>query len=183
LSDVYRGLDGVPPGTVKYLRILEQVPKPWAAEVDPCRGEDRSADGFGGHLAVSWNSHIWITVCTASCRSKRMARPSSRCRAPEPVFSGPGRDLMAVQRMRTFVNFEPGEQRSCIGCHEHRRQAPASRQTLASALSPALPVAQPGETAPRPLYYPTDLQPIWDRHCVGCHDDSDPKTPLDCAAS
>ena len=26
--------------------------------------------------------------------------------------------------------------------------------------------------APRPLYYPTDVQPILDRHCVRCHDGS-----------
>jgi hypothetical protein len=180
LSDVYRGLDGVPPGTVKYLRILEQVPKPWAAEIDPCRGEDRSADGFGGHLVVSWNSHIWITVMHGIVPVEADGSAVFHVPAHRNLFfQALDRDLMAVQRMRTFVNFESGEQRSCIGCHEHRRQAPVSRQTLASALSPALPVAQPGETAPRPLDYPTDLQPIWDQHCVGCHDDSDPKTPLD----
>ena len=62
VSDVYRGLEGVPPGTIKYLRVMEQIPKPWSAELDPVRGEDRSADGFGGHLAVTWNAHIWIAV-------------------------------------------------------------------------------------------------------------------------
>ncbi len=62
LSDVYRGLEGVEPGTVKYIRVMEQIPKPWAAEVDPLRGEDRRADGFGGHIAVSCNAHIWIAV-------------------------------------------------------------------------------------------------------------------------
>ena len=45
--------EGVPRGTVRYLRVLEQVAKPWSAEVDTARGEDRAADGFGGHLAVT----------------------------------------------------------------------------------------------------------------------------------
>ena len=53
---------GHPAGTVKYLRVLEQIPKPWSAEVDQNRDEDRSADGFGGHLAVTWNAHIWVAV-------------------------------------------------------------------------------------------------------------------------
>jgi hypothetical protein len=34
---------------------------------------------------------------------------------------------------------------------------------------PVRPQAQPGEVAPRPLHYPTDIQPIFDRHCVSCH--------------
>ena len=92
---------------------------------------------------------------------------------------------MEVQRMRTFVNFQPGEARSCIGCHEHRTQAPVTRVTIASSRPPAELIAQPGDVAPRPLYYPTDVQPILDRHCVRCHDGS-PATAAataSCAAS
>ncbi len=33
--------------------------------------------------------------------------------------------------------------------------------------------------APRPLYYPTDVQPLLDRHCVRCHDGQDPKAAPD----
>lgn len=180
LSDVYRGLDGVPPGTVKYLRVLEQIPKPWAAEVDACRDEDRGADGFGGHLAVSWNSHIWIAVLHGIVPvepdgSACFAVPASR----NLFFQALDENFMAVQRMRTFVNFEPGEQRSCIGCHEHRRQAPVSRMTAALGRTPVPLAAQPGESAPRPLYYPTDVQPILDQHCVRCHNGTDPKAPPD----
>jgi hypothetical protein len=81
--------------------------------------------------------------------------------------------------MRTFVNFEPGEQRSCIGCHEHRTQAPEGRPAWALRRPPAKLAAQPGEVAPRPLYYPTDVQPILDRHCVRCHNGKDPKAAPD----
>ena len=31
VSDVYHGLKDVPRGTIKYIRVLEQVPRPWAA--------------------------------------------------------------------------------------------------------------------------------------------------------
>ena len=55
MSDVYRGLEGVPRGTVKYLRVMEQIPKPWAAEVDPlpdigliAQGHAILARGVGG---------------------------------------------------------------------------------------------------------------------------------------
>ena len=180
LSDVYRGLDGVPPGTVKYLRVMEQIPKPWAAEVDQCRDEDRGADGFGGHLAVSWNSHIWIGVLRGIVPVEADGSACFEVPAGRNLFfQALDENFMAVQRMRTFVNFEPGEQRSCIGCHEHRRQAPVSRMAAAFGRAPTPLAAQPGESAPRPLYYPTDVQPILDQHCVRCHNGQDPKAPPD----
>jgi len=171
LQDVYRGLPGVAPGTVKYVRVMEQIPKPWAAEVDPLRDEDRSADGFGGHLAVSWNTHIWVAVLWGIVPVEEDGSACFEVPAERNLFfQALDEDFMEVQRMRTFVNFAPGEQRSCIGCHEHRTQAPASTLPVAFGRPPATLSAQPGETAPRPLYYPTDVQPILDRHCVRCHD-------------
>ena len=72
-------------------------------------------------------------------------------------------DFMEIQRMRTFVNFQPGERRSCIGCHEHRNRAPVSRRLLALDGPPARPRPQPGETAPAPdplpHRHPADLRP------------------------
>ena len=131
-------------GTVKYLRVMEQIPKPWSAEVDAERGEDRSADGFGGHLAVTWNAHIWVAVLhgivpVEADGSARFQVPAGR----NLFFQALDENYMEVQRMRTFVNFLPGEARSCIGCHEHRTQAPGDRVTLAFARPPA-------ELAPSP---------------------------------
>jgi len=180
LNDVYRGLEGIEPGTVKYLRVMEQIPKPWAAEVDPLRGEDRSADGFGGHIAVTMNAHIWIAVLQGIVPVEEDGSACFEVPAGRNLFfQALDKDFMEVQRMRTFVSFEPGEKRSCIGCHEHRTQAPVSRVATAFGRPPAKLAAQPGETAPRPLHYPTDVQPIFDRHCVSCHNGRDPKTPLD----
>jgi len=159
---------------------MEQVAKPWAAEVDRLRNEDRSADGFGGHLAVSWNAHIWVAVLRGIVPVE--ADGSACFEAPAGrnlFFQALDKDFMEVQRMRTFVNFEPGETRSCIGCHEHRTQAPVSRQTAALDRAPAILSAQPGEAAPRPLYYPSDVQPILDRHCAGCHNGKDPEARPD----
>jgi len=170
LSDVYRGLEGVAPGTIKYLRVMEQVAKPWSAEVDHVRGEDRSADGFGGHLAVTWNTHIWIAVLHGVVPVEPDGSAFFQVPAGRNLFfQALDENFMEVQRMRTFVNFTPGESRSCIGCHEHRTQAPVSRSTMAAARPPAELSAQWGDVAPRPLYYPTDIQPMLDRHCVRCH--------------
>lgn len=180
VSNVYRGLDDVAPGTVKYLRVMEQIPKPWAAEIDPLRGQDRGADGFGGHIAVSHNAHIWIAVL----RGIVPVEPDGSACLEVPAgknlfFQALDENFMQVQRMRTFVNLEPGETRSCIGCHEHRTEAPPTRMVAALNQAPAKLRPQPGEVAPRPLYYPTDVQPILDRHCVECHNGKDPKAEPD----
>jgi hypothetical protein len=165
---------------VKYLRVMEQVPRPWSAEVDCTRCEDRGADGFGGHLAISWNAHIWVAVLrgivpVGDDGSVCFEVPANR----NLFFQALDADYMEVQRMRTFVNFVPGENRSCIGCHEHRTQAPESRRPAALRSAAVKLAAQPGETAPRALYYPTDVQPVLDRHCVRCHDGKSPKTAPD----
>ena len=180
VGDIYRGLDGVEPGTVKYLRVMEQIPKPWSAEIDPLRGQDRAADGFGGHIAVSYYGHIWIAVL---CGIAPVEPDGSVClevpAGKNLFFQALDENFMQVQRMRTFVNLEPGETRSCIGCHEHRNQAPPTRLVSAVNRTPTKLGPQPGEIAPRPLYYPTDVQPILDRHCVECHNGKDPKAEPD----
>jgi hypothetical protein len=180
LSDVYEGLEDVPRGTVKYLRVLEQVPKPWAAEVDQLRREDRSADGFGGHLVISHNTHIWVVVNHGvvpvhADGSAFLQVPAGR----NLFFQALDENFMEVQRMRTFVNFTPGENRSCIGCHEHRHWAPQSRPAIALENGAMRLEAEPGAVAPRPLDYVTDIQPILDRHCVKCHSGDQPDTRLD----
>ncbi len=180
LNDVYRGLDSVEPGSVKYIRVMEQIAKPWAAEVDPLRGEDRSADNFGGHIAVSHNAHIWIAVLHGIVPVEEDGSACFEVPADRNLFfQALDKDFMEVQRMRTFVNFEPGERRGCIGCHEYRRQAPVSRSAIALGRSPSKLAAQPGEIAPRPLHYPSDVQPILDRHCTSCHNGKDPKAKPD----
>ena len=180
VNDVYRGLPGVEPGTVKYIRVMEQVPKPWAAEVDLLRGEDRSADGDGGHIAIGLDSHIWVAVLLGVTPVEDDGSACFKVPANRNLFfQALDEDFMEVQRMRTFVNFEPGETRSCIGCHEPRKQAPVSRLAMALSRPPAKLSAQPGDVAPRPLHYPTNVQPILDRHCTSCHDGKEPKAVPD----
>jgi hypothetical protein len=75
---------------------------------------------------------------------------------------------MAVMTMRTFVYLQPGEFRSCVGCHEQKGSAP-----------PAAPTAMKGR--PVAIIPPSDpsyadgfsfmrsVQPVLDRHCIRCH--------------
>jgi len=165
LADVYAGLEGVPRGTIKYLRILEQVPRPWAA-----RRFWPNDSAFGQHAVVSLNSHIHVKIHHGVVPVREDGSACFIVPAEKNLFfQALDADFMEVQRMRSFVDFRPGEVRSCVGCHQYRPKAPGGRAPLALRDPPQRPGPQPGETVPRPIHYPTDVQPILDRHCTQCH--------------
>ena len=133
-------------------------------------------------VAISWHSHIWVAVMEGIVPVHQDGSAHFTVPADSNVyFQATDGDLMEIQRMRTFVNFGPGERRSCIGCHEHRTQAPSERQRdvpLALKYPPAVPGSQPGGVAPRPVHYEADVQPIFDEHCLSCHGNTEPEGGL-----
>ena len=85
----------------------------------------------------------------------------------------------AIQRMRSFTHLMPGEQQTCVGCHDNRRRSPAATAHLGDAVTQqvpmtpqlpdwAVPVADRAAFAPGFDYVRT-IQPIWDRYCIECH--------------
>lgn len=76
---------------------------------------------------------------------------------------------MAVMTMRTFIYLQPGENASCVGCHESRGQAPQYRTNLRTPpptreiTPPAYPSRADG------FNYAVAVQPVWDRYCISCH--------------
>ena len=166
VTDVYQGLDGVAPGAVKYLRVMEQVARPWSVYTG-YQGNDHAP---GQMVAVSLYAHLSIKVLHGIVPVREDGSACFTVPANRNIFlQALDKDFMEIQRMRTFVNFQPGERRSCIGCHENRSHTPVSRVPLAMKSPPVQPQPQPGEIAPRPIHFPTDIQPIFDRHCVSCH--------------
>jgi len=76
---------------------------------------------------------------------------------------------MAIQSMRSVTYVHPGERLTCQGCHEpKRRQRPAGvAMPLALRREPS-PV-RPDADGSNPFSYVRLVQPVLDRHCVGCH--------------
>jgi predicted esterase len=83
----------------------------------------------------------------------------------------------ALQTMRSLVYLQPGENESCVGCHEHRMKQ-ASPKVQALALQRAPSPIKPGPDGSRPFSYPLLVQPVLDRHCIRCHDGKEPKRPV-----
>jgi hypothetical protein len=73
-----------------------------------------------------------------------------------------------LQRMRSVVQLQPGEQRSCVGCHDDRCAAP-SRRGGQSLSQPAQPLTPPPWGA-EPFDYERVVQPVLNANCVRCHD-------------
>jgi cytochrome c553 len=83
----------------------------------------------------------------------------------------------AVQTMRSLVYLQPGENETCIGCHEHRMKKEQPRaQAQAIRRSPS--AITPGPDGTKPFSYPRLVQPILDAHCVTCHDGKEAKRPV-----
>jgi len=96
---------------------------------------------------------------------------------------------MELQRERTYVNYHPGEVRSCIGCHgrnNHTTDMITGETPIALGRAPSTPQPQPCDLvenggdglARQVIHYPTDIQPIFDAKCVSCHGNDNPDGSL-----
>jgi len=181
VTDVHHGMENVVAGTIKYLRILEQIPRPWSARrFDP---ENPLRDHYDQqHAVVSKDTALGLKVQHGVVPVESDGSAYFLVPANANIYmQALDENYLAVQTERTFINFMPGEVRSCIGCHETPNDAPPlSRSLIAMKRSPSLPGPQIGETTGRrPLHYAADVQPVLDRHCIRCHDEREKKGGLD----
>ena len=178
VSDVYRGLEGVKHGTIKYIRINEQVPRPWAAR------RFWEGDTYDQqHAVITKETHLGLKVQYGIVPVYEDGSAHFIVPADRNIFLQVlDENFMEVQRERTYINYRPGEIRSCVGCHERPKDIAKNNPKMLLALRhpAAQPGPQPGEkSGSRPLYYPTDVQPILDAHCISCHSGASPAADMD----
>lgn len=173
LQDVYEGLgNAVRPGEIKHLRIMEQPAKfpvnessPRAFEMTPVMGR-----------RCYYRKRCLGVVPVEKDGSAHFRVPALR----ELYFQALDTEGRAVQSMGSAVNLAPGEQQSCIGCHEHRTGTTQtrSRVPLAAQKTPVdpQPYAWAGDGD---IDFPTVVQPVLDRHCLKCHSGKAPDGRID----
>jgi len=160
LTDIYtsRNMEGVKRGEIKKLLVLEVMPKPinFTGGMDPLT--------YGGSFTIE---RILGTIPVEEDGSAFMELPANR----GLFFVAMDSDNNSVKRMQSFVSVMPGENTSCIGCHEERGRAPINSGELGrpKALKGAPYKPVPVEGVPQIFDYPRDIQPILDKHCVKCH--------------
>ncbi len=166
VTDIYRGtgMERVPRGTIKTLRVVEAPAKRYWT------GPIWEADTFQ-RPAMNYN-------CTSSKRilgdapveadgSVYFEMPSERF----VFFQALDADGMMVQAMRSGTSLQPGERAGCTGCHESRYDSPPPQSGPPPlALRRAPSQLKPWYGPERDFSYLAEVQPVFDAHCVKCHD-------------
>ncbi|MEE8451155.1 MAG: SUMF1/EgtB/PvdO family nonheme iron enzyme [Thermoguttaceae bacterium] len=171
LHDVYAGpgLDGVPRGTIRRLRIVA-----YHFGYPGMAGPDKI--GCGGPWEVM---RILGTVPVDKDGSTAFRVPAGTPICVQPLDA----QGKAVQLMRSWFTAMPGEVVSCVGCHERAGSTPLVRREQAATRSPV--DIEPWRGPARGFDFEREVQPVLDRYCVGCHNDQpldDGRTTIDLRA-
>lgn len=174
VADVYEGthMKGVERGAVKYLRVVESPEKRFWTHA--------YWGGQGVHCpAMNWhdfcNKRILGTVPVEADGSAYFEVPADKF----VYFQLLDEQGMMVQSMRSGAMVQSGETTGCVGCHENRRIAPpfpGGRATYAGAAKMPLALQRPPSSLdgwygePRLFSFTKETQPVFDKHCVECHD-------------
>ncbi len=157
ISDIYTGpgLNGVPRGTVKELRL--------STYQYGYRGMGGQIDRVG--VDGPWDVRTILgTVPVASDGSASFRVPANLPIMMQPLDA----DGRALQLMRSWMTAMPGEIVSCSGCHERQNTASLRRPSLALSKPPA--AIMPWYGVARGFSFTNEVQPVLDRYCVACHD-------------
>jgi mono/diheme cytochrome c family protein len=171
-ADVSRGVPGIPREKIRYLRISEGLYWPYSNQ-------------FGGERYEPDVKSVMINWNPARVFGEVPIEPDGSAHFLVPVdtavyFQLLDENHMELRRMRSFISFQPGEMRGCTGCHESREQT--SHHAIAPfpaalAREPSVPVPPPWGT--RAISFLRDVQPVFDKHCAGCHAGLKPAAGLD----
>lgn len=174
VADVYRGLSGVERGEVKYLRVIEEIPKPVSAN---CSGFaiQYPVVSNRGHLALK---RLWGTVPVEADGSAHFTVPAGKAL----YFAALDENHMEIQRMRSFTSVAPGERFGCVGCHEPKHTSPLNRLAAPTAVMRSPSAITPPEGGVRAPDFFYDVQPVLDRHCAKCHGGPRPQGGVDLSA-
>jgi hypothetical protein len=173
VQDVHAGpaLAGVPRGTVKRLRVI-------ALEFRAAGVGNNGAIGPSGEALVSTPVAIgngsWdVKIVLGDARVHEDGSAFFTVPARLPLyFQALDAKNQAVQTMRSWSTLQPGENQSCVGCHESKNTTPlAARYGATLALKAGPQALDPFYGPARGFSFQKEIQPILDRHCVRCHND------------
>ena len=172
MQNIYEGngLKGGKPGTIKQLRVVEIQFR--AAGVGEVNGNDKG----GGAIMSSP-----VGVGNAAWDVKRVLGVTEVQPDGSAFFKVPARKPLyfqaldengrVVQTMRSWSTLQPNEVQSCVGCHEHKNTVPVAGHPVSMAMNKGIKALAPeDEMGERNFSYLKEIQPIWDRHCISCHD-------------
>jgi len=165
VQDVYQGthMSGVKRGQVKWLRVVESPEKRFWTR------SGWGGQGFEGP-AMNWtdfgNKRILGAVPVEEDGSAYFEVPSETF----VFFQLLDENGMMIQSMRSGTIVQSGERASCVGCHEERRNAPSMQTAKVMALQRPASQLAGWHGPPRGFSFLAEVQPVFNKHCVRCHD-------------
>ena len=180
VADVYQGLSpAVPRGKVKYIRVCQEI-RANLEQVDGGAYRHDHGPVFQDFYATpihkvtgpfGWPSYVAKASLglapVETDGSANFLAPAGKVL----YFEALDEDYNELQRMRSVMQLQPGERRSCVGCHEHRQSTPPVREPIAARRPPnRLDTPSWGAES---FSYEKVVQPVWDAKCVSCHDAED----------
>jgi hypothetical protein len=82
-------------------------------------------------------------------------------------------EKLMLQSMRSGTTVLPGEVQGCVGCHEDRQSVPHVRAVPLALGRPPSRI-EPWYGPARDFSFAREVQPVFDRYCVSCHDRGKP---------
>jgi hypothetical protein len=164
VQDVYAGpgLDGVPRGIVKTLRVV-------ALEFRAAGIGSNENGGPGGGALIStpvaigngaWDPKIILGDADVHADGSAYFRAPAQTPVYFQLLDEQGR---MVQTMRSWSTLQPGETASCVGCHESKNEVPIAARSLTSALKEQPQALRPFYGPARGFSFAKEIQPILDR--------------------
>jgi hypothetical protein len=178
VQDVYVGeaMAGVPRGTVKTLRVVE-------LDFRTAGIGNNGNGGPGGGAMIStpvsigngaWDPKILVGDAKVNDDGSVFFRTEVRRPVYFMLLDAKGR---TVQTMRSWTTLQPGENASCVGCHESKNSVPLASARPTKALSAGAQALTPIRGPQRGFSFVKEVQPMLDKHCIVCHDGKDGKKP------
>jgi len=78
----------------------------------------------------------------------------------------------AVQTMRSWTTLQPGENAACLGCHETKNIVAPAQPPPSLAFKAGAQDLIPFGGPPHGFSFAREIQPILDRQCIRCHQDT-----------
>ena len=171
IKDVYQGpgLSGVKKGSAKSIRVVALEFR--AAGI----GLNGSHGVAGGALSstppsarnASWDVKVVLGTTPVYSDGSAMFKVPDRT----PVyFQVLDHKNHVIQTMRSWSTLQPGEIFSCVGCHESKNYVPPVSGHTTIAMQQGAKDLDGFYGQARGFSYLKEIQPIFDRSCVRCHD-------------
>jgi len=178
VQDVYVGepMAGVERGTARTLRVV-------GIEYRLAGIGNNSNGGAGGGALVStpvaigngtWDPKILIGDAKIHADGSVFFKTEARRPLYFMLLDENGR---MIQTMRSWTTLQPGENASCIGCHEPKNSVPSASARPTLAMAAGAQVLAPINGPSRGFSFTREVQPILNQHCIRCHDGKEEKKP------